>query len=230
MLEWTPVGKVSEIQLVYSQPLYLISCQSQLQVTLYKALSCKSLLFYGFLLCVCSYSRNVVEFPRALQASNPEVCVQYPSKFQRDIRLLQYMTREMNSLTATCSSDDEDCIVPPTTTLYYDLDTIDLMLDVSTGATEMGSGSGSGTDGEGVCQSVVTTPPPTLPTVAVTGGSSITGGPGVGDETPTIDVGVTEVILPGGTGHSSAVCFSGVTRTLSAVLTMMITHLTITEM
>ena len=136
--------------------------------THYKTLSC--LLFYGFLQCVCSYSHDVVEFPRALQASNPEICVQYPSKFQREIKLLQYMTREMNSLTGTCSSDDEDCIDPPPTTLYYDLDTIDLMLDVSTGATEMGSGSGSGTDGEGACQSMVTTLPPTLPTVAVTGG------------------------------------------------------------
>ena len=174
-----------------------------------------------------------MEFPRASQASNPEVyvCVQYPSKFQREIRLLQYMTREMNSLTGTCSSDDEDCIDPPPTTLYYDLDAIDLTLGEPTSTAqpteESGVVSGSGEDD--ICQPVVTTQPPTLPTVGV---GSTEGSPGVGVSStgtgPGVDgeLDVTDVIVlgPGITVNaqssavSSTLCASGLTLTLSAVL------------
>lgn len=194
---------------------------------------------------VCSYSRNVVEFPRAQQASNPEVyvCVQLPSKYLREVRLLQYMTREMNSLTDTCSSDDEDCIDPPPTSLYYDLDTIDLTLGESALPTEEAEMvSGSGTDGDDVCQPVTTTTtlPQTLPTVGVgsSTGGSVPGGPGVGSsETPPTSGGDgSGVIIPGvnvnaqNTSSAMSMHLSGLTLTLSALLTttaLAFLHLTI---
>ena len=90
-----------------------------------------------------SYSRDVVPFTRSDQVNNPEVLVCTSHKqFLDELRLLLFMTEELEALTGACSLDDEDCVEVAPTNRYYDLDAIDLSsVDLS-----QGSGRGSGSD------------------------------------------------------------------------------------
>ncbi len=73
-----------------------------------------------------SYNKDVIEWSRSRQFSNPEVRVCSRNQFENETRILRYMTRELNALTNMCSADDEDCLEVVPTTRYYDLDAIDL--------------------------------------------------------------------------------------------------------
>ena len=91
-----------------------------------------------------SYSVGVVGPSRSDQASNPavQVCTSH-QQFSHEIRLLRFMTRELNSLSGACSEDDEDCVEVPPTTQYYNLDAIDFSsVDVDRGSGSGGGGSG----------------------------------------------------------------------------------------
>ena len=70
-----------------------------------------------------SCQREVAEYSRVGQASNPQmlVCTQLRSQFAREISLLRYMSREMRSLTDSCSTDDEDCLEVVPTTRHHQL-------------------------------------------------------------------------------------------------------------
>ncbi len=104
-----------------------------------------------FFLPCFSYDRDVIKFSRSNQVRNPEVRVCLSRRqFAHEIKLLRYITKELNAVTGICSSDDEDCLEVVDTTMYYNLDAIDLSLvevvetTASPGDDIEGSGSGGG--------------------------------------------------------------------------------------
>ena len=108
----------------------------------------------------------MVGFSRRAQVDNPEmhVCTQLRSQFSREVNLLRYLTREMRSLTESCSLDDEDCLEVVPTTTYYDLDAIDLSVvevsETTQSPDDLEESSGSGDMEENLCREPI---PPTTP-------------------------------------------------------------------
>ena len=108
--------------------LFQISACPSTRVTLYQ-IYIRTLIIMLFFLPCFSYDRDVIKFSRSNQVRNPEVRVCLSRRqFAHEIKLLRYITKELNAVTGICSSDDEDCLEVVDTTMYYNLDAIDLSL------------------------------------------------------------------------------------------------------
>lgn len=86
-----------------------------------------------------------MDFKRASQSNNPELVIcQTPSQFKYEVNLLHQMTRELASVSGTCSTDDEDCGEVNAITDFYDFSSVPSTDVTQVAEDEEGSGSGSG--------------------------------------------------------------------------------------